>query len=213
MFGHLDEDKGASAQYEVASPHCQPGLHSCTIFPVTAGSRTSEIDARADGLPARSSVGIGPGLRRAWVGYQHRLDEAMAAAGFDDRRFPDGRVLRLCTNPGGSTISAIGRELGITRQGAGKVVRHLEDHGYVSVVDSATSGREKSVTPTPRGAAYLAARGKAARTIDSQLRAQLGQAGFSALHALLDSLGRGEEVRMRDHLRRANMGTSDSQED
>jgi DNA-binding MarR family transcriptional regulator len=180
------------------------------MFPVPSGSGISDTDERANGFPASSSVGLGPALRRAWVGYQHRLDEAMAVAGFDDRRFPDGRVLRLCANPGGSTISAIGRELGITRQGAGKVVRRLEDHGYVSVIDSATSGREKSVTPTPRGTAYLAAQRKAARTIDGQLRAQLGQSGFSALHALLDTLGRGEEVRMRDHLQRAKIDTRDS---
>ena len=31
---------------------------------------------------------------------------------------PDGRVLRLCSAEGGATISSIGRELGITRQGA-----------------------------------------------------------------------------------------------
>src|ERR1700722_3509056 len=86
------------------------------------------------------SVGLGPALRRAWIGYQQRLDRAMADAGFDERRFPDGRVLRLCSEPAGSTISNIGRELGITRQGAGKVVSHLDDRGYVSVADSPTSG-------------------------------------------------------------------------
>jgi DNA-binding MarR family transcriptional regulator len=181
------------------------------MFTVATGSRASGTDARVNGLSVSSSVGIGPALRRAWVGYQRRLDEAMTVAGFDDRRFPDGRVLRLCANPGGSTISAIGRELGITRQGAGKVVRHLQDQGYASVIDSLTSGREKSVTLTSRGAAYLAAQRRAARTIDAQLRAQLGESGFSALNALLDTLGLGGEVRMRDHLRHGSMDTHDSQ--
>ena len=46
----------------------------------------------------------------------------MAEAGFGERKFPDGRVLRVCSGRAGSTISAIGRELGITRQGASKVV-------------------------------------------------------------------------------------------
>ena len=93
-------------------------------------------------------VGLGPALRRAWIGYQRRLDRAMADAGFDERRFPDGRVLRLCSEPAGSTISNIGRELGMTRQGASKLVSHLQDRGYVSVADSATSRREKAVTLT-----------------------------------------------------------------
>ena len=46
-----------------------------------------------DGPPPRP-VGLGAALRQAWVGYHRRLDEAMAAAGFDDHGFPDGRVLR-----------------------------------------------------------------------------------------------------------------------
>src|SRR5579859_7795430 len=85
-------------------------------------------------------------LRRAWLGYQLRLDEGLAAAGFGDRGFPDGRVLRICAaNPDGTTISQIGRELGITRQGASKTVASLRERRYVIVTPSATSGREKIV--------------------------------------------------------------------
>ncbi|HVA09943.1 MAG TPA: helix-turn-helix domain-containing protein, partial [Acidimicrobiales bacterium] len=92
-----------------------------------------------------TTVGLGAALRRAWLGYQLRVDRAMAEAGFGERKFPDGRVLRVCSVEGGSTIAAIGRELGITRQGASKVVAHLRDRGYVLVADSTTSKREKSV--------------------------------------------------------------------
>ena len=86
---------------------------------------------------------LGPALRQAWVGYQRRLDEAMAAAGFDDRGFPDRRVLRMCPIRR-DDVSEIGRELGITRQGAAKVVASLRDRRYVTVTASDTSGREKS---------------------------------------------------------------------
>src|SRR5882672_11311090 len=93
-------------------------MHSEAV-PVRAKSKTPE-----------RKIGLGPALRRAWLGYQRRLDEAMAAAGFDERRFPDGRVLRMCSGPAGATTSQIGRELGITRQGAGKIVGSLRDRGY-----------------------------------------------------------------------------------
>jgi DNA-binding MarR family transcriptional regulator len=169
----------------------------------------SDTDSDSDTDPSKDigsqgeSIGLGPMLRRAWIGYQLRLDEAMAAAGFGERRFPDGRVLRLCSNPAGSTISAVGREIGITRQGATKVVAHLSDRGYVSVADSASSGREKSVTVTARGIGYLEAQRSAAERIEVELRAELGAAGFSALHALLDTLGgQGEQIRMRDYLQK-----------
>ena len=164
----------------------------------------SEADV-GTGHPPRleRSFGLGPALRRAWVGYQLRLDAAMAGAGFDERRFPDGQVLRFCSQPTGSTISAIGRELGITRQGASKVVAHLRERGYVSVSDSTTSGRDKSVSLTPRGVGYLEVQRKAIRSIDAQLLSELGEAGFSSLLTLLDALDQGEQVRMRTYLRRS----------
>lgn len=166
----------------------------------------SEHLADTDGISQREPwVSLGPALRRAWTGYQHRLDMAMADAGFDKRRFPDGRVLRLCSDPAGSTISNIGRELGITRQGAGKVVSHLHDRGYVSVADSPTSGREKAVTLTVSGARYLEAQGDAVRTIERNLRKELGEEPLTALRRLLAVLDPGEEVRMRTYL---NSGTN-----
>ena len=128
----------------------------------------------------------------------------MADAGFGERRFPDGRVLRVCSDGTGSTISAIGRELGITRQGAAKVVAELRDRDYVVVADSTTSKREKAVAITPRGAAYLAHQSAAARAIENELRAELGDATFTALGSLLSALDIGDEVRLRAYLRRSS---------
>ena len=128
----------------------------------------------------------------------------MAEAGFGERRFPDGRVLRLCSGEGGSTISAIGRELGMTRQGASKVVAHLRDQGYVAVTDSTTSKREKSVIVTPRGVTYLAHQRAAVLAIEDEVRAELGEAALSALGALLDALDAGEGARLRAYLRRSS---------
>jgi DNA-binding MarR family transcriptional regulator len=127
----------------------------------------------------------------------------MAEAGFGERRFPDGRVLRICAEAG-STISAIGRELGITRQGAGKTVAELSDRGFVAVADSTTSKREKSVVLTPLGVDYLAHQRAAARAIENELRAELGDAALSALHSLLAALDAGEGVRLRAYLRRSS---------
>ena len=79
-------------------------------------------------------MSLAPLLRRAWLGYQLRVDEKMARAGFADRVLPEGRVLRMCMDSGAS-ISQIGRELGITRQGAGKLVANLVEPGIRHVVD------------------------------------------------------------------------------
>ncbi len=149
---------------------------------------------------SQSGPGLGPLLRRAWVGYQRRLDREMAAAGFDDRTFPDMRVLRMCrASP--MTIAGIGRELGITRQGAAKVVTALQERGYVRVEPSATSGREKIVILTPRADKLLDAQRDAVRRIDRELRRRLGPDATGALRVLCDELAPDDGAGMRDYFR------------
>ncbi len=144
---------------------------------------------------------LGPSLRRAWVGYQQRLDERMAALGFADRRFPDGRVLRICSARTDVTIAGIGRELGVSRQAAAKTVAGLADRGYVRVVASPSDQREKLVRITRRGTAFLEAHQAAASTIEAELRAALGEKGFEALGRLLTALDAEGAPRLSDYLR------------
>ncbi len=131
---------------------------------------------------------LGSALRQAWVGYRHQLDHELAAAGFGDRGFPDGRVLRLCTGASDVTISQIGRELGITRQGASKIVASLRDRGYVTLVTSPTDRREKIVNPTRRAVEFLTAQRRAAQRIEARIRDELGLDRFQDLLQLLAML-------------------------
>lgn len=158
----------------------------------------SESDRGAAGRPP---VALGRALRRAWVGYQRRLDAEMAAAGFPDRRHPDGRVMRLCARSEHVTASQIGRELGITRQGAGKIVAALRERGFVTLTASPDDRREKVLALTSRARDYLAAQRTAARRIEQELHQELGADAFESLAALLDALGGQDQPRMRDYLR------------
>lgn len=146
---------------------------------------------------------LGGTLRRAWIGYRRRLDAELAAAGFADQRMPDGRVLRMCIAAPDVTPAQIGRELGITRQGASKVVAGLRARGYVTLEPSPTSGREKIVKPTQRALDLLEAHRKAARGIEAELRSELGVEGYDSLYRLLEALGGEDQPRMRDYLRQA----------
>jgi DNA-binding MarR family transcriptional regulator len=108
--------------------------------------------------------------------------------------------------------SQIGRELGITRQGAGKIVAGLRDRGYVTLGASPDDGREKVVTLTPRARDYLAAQHTAARRIEQELRNQVGAEAFEGLLGLLDALDADEnQPRMRDYLRHALRLTDDTE--
>jgi DNA-binding MarR family transcriptional regulator len=144
--------------------------------------------------------GLGPALRLAWVGYQTRLDHAMSEAGFADRGFPDGRVLRLCRDIPDVSISRIGRELGITRQGAAKIVKSLHQRGYVSLAGSPHDTREKLVKLTPRANDYLLGQRNAARRIERQIQQQLGADAYQSLTELLAILATPEPPRLRRYL-------------
>ena len=144
--------------------------------------------------------GLGASLRQAWVGYRSQLDGELARAGFADGGFPDGRVLRICNGASDVTISDIGRELGITRQGASKLVASLRTRGYVTLVSSPSDGREKIVALTPRARSFLQTQRDAARRIERRLTSQLGPAPMDALRALLDVLGGDQQPTMRDYL-------------
>jgi DNA-binding MarR family transcriptional regulator len=159
---------------------------------------TPSVAAIGDAAGPRA---LGGGLRRAWIGYRRKLDEELDASGFGDHGFPDGRVLRICSTSSDTTISQIARELGITRQGASKIVAGLRDRRYVSLMPSKEDGREKIVQLTPRAADYLVAQRKAARKIERGLRAEFGAEALESLHEVLNFLGGDDQPRMRDYIR------------
>jgi DNA-binding MarR family transcriptional regulator len=159
--------------------------------------------AGRSGTGGTRPAGLGMALQQAWVGYRRQVDQELAAAGFGDRGFPDGRVLRLCSGASEVTISQIGRELGITRQGASKIVASLRDRGFVTLSSSPTDRREKIVNPTRHAVAFLAAQRDAAARIEARIRAELGPGPLDALNRLLDALGAEDQPRLAEYLRDA----------
>ena len=137
-------------------------------------------------------------LRRAQAGYRRQMDNQLAAAGFAGRRFPAGRVLRMCTGPGVTTISDVGRELGITRQGASKIVAALRKEGYLSVTPSQDDGREKILTLTPHAIEALLAAYRAAAAIEKRVREEIGAEAMEQFFRVLDVVADGEPVQPED---------------
>jgi DNA-binding MarR family transcriptional regulator len=145
--------------------------------------------------------GLGVALRQAWVGYRRRIDDQLAEAGFGDRGFPDGRVLTICSKEGDVTISSIGRELGMTRQGASKLVASLRTRGYVTLRPSRADAREKVVVLTPRARAFLRVQQEAARRIERSVASDIGAEAFDVLRRTLDLLGGDQQPHLRDYLK------------
>jgi DNA-binding MarR family transcriptional regulator len=163
----------------------------------------NRVGVAAAGPSSTDHGGLGAQLRRAWLGYHRRLDQHLASAGYADRALPDGRVLRLCAREASTTIAGIGRELGITRQGAAKIVASLVDRGYLTATASPTNRREKVVAVTPRAAGYLQSIRDARDAIDRALRAELGATPFAALEDLVLALAPDDDESHRVFLRPA----------
>jgi DNA-binding MarR family transcriptional regulator len=152
---------------------------------------------RAD-APSSGQSPLGMALQRALAGYRRQMDEQLAAAGFAGRQFPAGRVLRMCAGPGATTISDVGRGLGITRQGASKIVAALREQGYLSVTPSTDDGREKILTLTPRAVDALLASYRAAGAIEKRVRAQIGDDAMEQFFRVLDVIADGEPGQPED---------------
>ena len=144
----------------------------------------------------RPDTTVGSALRLALAGYRRGMDQLLADAGFPERRFPEGRVLRMCAETPDLTISDIGRALGITRQGASKIVAGLRQKGYVDVTPSATDGREKILTLTPRAETYLTALREARQAIETRLRDEIGAEEVDRLIRVL-AIVAGDDVDQR----------------
>jgi DNA-binding MarR family transcriptional regulator len=130
----------------------------------------------------------------------------MATAGFGRRRIPDGRVLRICARTDDVTISRIGRELGITRQGASKIVGNLHDDGYVTLHASLSDGRETLVRPTRHATDYLAAHRKAADEVERRLRKGVGTQAIDGLYRALEELASEGQPPAQEYLRSRSHG-------
>jgi DNA-binding MarR family transcriptional regulator len=99
------------------------------------------------------------------------------------------------------TISEIGRELGVTRQAASKVVAVLKDRGFVTLGPSPADGREKLVVLTTHATRYLAAQREAAQRIERRLKNELGKEDLERLWTTLDALGGEDTPRLSEYLR------------
>ena len=111
----------------------------------------------------------------------------IAEDGFGDLRPTHGYVFQHLV-PGPVAISELARRLGMTAQGASKLVIELEGYGYVARQTDPADRRSHTVTLLERGWAAIEA-GRAARAaVTAQLREVLGDPAADALVASLQQL-------------------------
>jgi DNA-binding MarR family transcriptional regulator len=111
----------------------------------------------------------------------------IAAAGFPELRPAHGYVFQHLI-VGSKTVTELARLLGMTVQGASKLVIELERLGYVAHILDAADRRQRIVSLTPRGWAAIEAGRQARAIVTADLCAVLGEEEAQRLLASLQRL-------------------------
>ena len=131
----------------------------------------------------RTRIDLGVLLGLAYMSFVDDLNAKLKKSGFRDLGRWYGYVFRaLDAEP--LTSSALGRRLGMTHQGAMKIVDEMEARGYVERTEDAADGRLKRLRLAPRGRKAL----RAARAFHEKFEAGLGRARAKKLRAILDGI-------------------------
>jgi DNA-binding MarR family transcriptional regulator len=114
------------------------------------------------------------------------LHEELAAHGHDRLRPVHGYALNAILN-GSRTASEIAPRLGMTKQGAAKLVQHLLEHGYVEEGGD-QDGRRKPLILTDRGEGAIALSVAIQQAIEDRWSAIAGTDSMSTARRALESV-------------------------
>ncbi len=120
--------------------------------------------------------------RERWI---RAMAQRLAALGFADYRRSDPLVMRSL-RAGEVPLGSLGVTLGLTRQGARKVVSGLVERDYARVVASTQDSRRRTVQLTPKGRAYLRAVVETLRALNDEVVANVDADRLAAAYAVLE---------------------------
>jgi DNA-binding MarR family transcriptional regulator len=126
------------------------------------------------------AMGIAGLLRAARKAYGNAVRDAFAAAGFDDIPRNGAYVLaRTHDNP--SPLSALTRELGISKQAVSQLIDTMVMRGYLERREDSEDRRRMLITLTRRGQTAARVSWEAATDVDAELASRLTPGGVQVL--------------------------------
>ena len=112
------------------------------------------------------------------------LHEDLARAGHPNLRPAHGYALHAIST-GVHTASRLGPLLGMSKQGAAKLLQTLVDEAYVEVAVAADDARQKPVVLTPRGRAAVEASVEIQRDLERRWASVVGPESMQVLRSTL----------------------------
>ncbi|WP_019876349.1 MarR family winged helix-turn-helix transcriptional regulator [Sporichthya polymorpha] len=116
-----------------------------------------------------------------------RVFRELAAAGFDDLTPAQARVFQRI-GPGGTRLTELAEQAGITKPTAAFLVDQLERAGYVERVPDPTDGRARLVKVADRGVRAVEASRPIVAAVEAEWTAHLGDRRMTQLRRALADL-------------------------
>jgi DNA-binding MarR family transcriptional regulator len=120
--------------------------------------------------------------RERWI---RAMAQRLNALGFGQYRRSDPLVMRSLRS-GAVPLGSLGVTLGLTRQGARKVVSGLVERGYARVIPSTQDSRRRIVELTPKGRDYLGAVVFTLRALNDEVVAHVEADQLAAAYSVLE---------------------------
>ena len=147
-----------------------------------------------------SPVDLGILIGLAYQSFVDELRAELAVRGFDDLGKTYGYVFRALTSEP-LHLRQLAERLGMTDQGASKIVDEMERRGYVERRADPSDGRVKQLRLTRRGRAALAMARRFHAAYERRLRDAAGARDVAALRRVLEvvvaATGSSAEARLR----------------
>lgn len=137
--------------------------------------------------PEGGSAPLAPLLRLAWQHSRRRIYEGLREAGYKDLGLADLAVFQYPTPDGTRPTSLADRAL-MTKQAVNRIIRHLEDSGYLRLEPTASDRRARVVRLTARGQRVLATIRELHAEIEAEWAKRLGPARLAALRRTMTDL-------------------------
>jgi DNA-binding MarR family transcriptional regulator len=132
-------------------------------------------------------------LGQAYIAFVDELRAHLASSGFEELNRSFGYVARALATESLS-LRELAEHLGITSQGALKIVDDMEENQYLERLPDRDDGRAKRLRLTKRGRAALAAARTFHARFEADLTKRVGAQQARALRAALTELVRHREL-------------------
>lgn len=126
-------------------------------------------------------------LQSGLATYRRRVQAQLAAAGHDD--LPRGGPFALGVIAGGGAAGDVIRQLGLSKQGASKLIDTLVTRGYLERTPDANDRRRFALELTEHGRAAVRIVRAAVRSIDAELAGAVSARDLAGLAKALSALG------------------------